>query len=92
MVKQKQQGPTTGMRLTADEKYLLTAYGAVIGKRKGTVIHDLIKAAVPHMAAVIVRAEIEKDLADPHAADWTPTLPDAALDKAKRERKAAQKG
>lgn len=90
MVKRR-QAPTIGLRMTDDEKNIVDAYGLATGQARSKVFHELIKAAIPKMAGVIVRADIARDLADPHAADWTPDLPDAALDKAKRERKAARK-
>jgi predicted DNA-binding protein len=91
MVK-KRQGPTIGVRLSADEKNILDAYRDATGQTRSKVFHELFKAAISKMAGVIVRADIARDLADPHVGDWTNTLPDAALDKAKGEqRRAAQK-
>jgi predicted DNA-binding protein len=96
MVK-KRPAPTIGLRLSDDEKNILDAYGDATGQARSKALHEVIKAAIPHMAAVIVRADIARDLAAPGAADWTPTLPDAAkdrqmrLDREARERKAAQK-
>jgi hypothetical protein len=99
MAKKRQTPPSIGMRLTTDEKFILGAYAEAIGKEKGAVMHELIKHEIPRMAALIVRADIEKQIAkDPQAAAaWTPDLPDAAkdrqmrLDREARERKAAQK-
>jgi len=84
----KRPAPTIGLRLSDDEKNILDAYGDATGQARSKALHELIKAAIPHMAAVIVRADIKRDLAAPGAADWTPDLPNAAADKAKRERKA----
>jgi hypothetical protein len=90
MVK-KRPAPTVGIRFTEDEKSLLDAYARATVQTRSSVVHELLKDALPHMAAVIVRADIARDLADPHVGDWTNTLPDAAQDKAIQERKAAQK-
>jgi hypothetical protein len=99
MGRKGQAPPSVGLRLTEDEKYILAAYGRATGQVRGQIVHELIKAAMPKMATVIVHFETQKQIAnDPHAADWTPDLPDAAKDREMRlarearERKAAQKG
>jgi predicted DNA-binding protein len=85
----KRPAPTMGLRLSEDEKNILDAYGDATGQARSKALHELIRAAIPRMAAVIVRADIKRDAAAPGAADWTNDLPDAALDKAKGEQRKA---
>lgn len=90
----KRRSPTLGMRLTDDERNIVDAYGEATGQTRSRVVHVLIKEATVKMAAVVIRADIARDLAAPGAADWTPDLPDAAKDREmreQRERKAQKK-
>lgn len=80
------------LRLTKDEAEVISLYAKMAGKKKARVVHGFIKDNMVPMLLSINRKEFEEEMKDPHATDWTNTLPDAALDKAKGEqRKAAQK-
>jgi predicted DNA-binding protein len=89
---------TFTIRLTKDEREVLTMYAKAMDKPMSHIVHEFIKENMVHMLLFVNRHEAEEEIKnDPHAADWTSDLPDAAkdrqmrLDREARERKAAQK-
>jgi predicted transcriptional regulator len=56
----RQVSPTIALRLSKDEKVVLDAYARAANKKRSTILHELIKKALPELAGTAIRQQMKE--------------------------------
>ena len=63
-MRKKEASPTIALRLSKNEKVVLDAYASATDKKRSTVVHELIRKALPELAGAAIRQQMKEQDAE----------------------------